>query len=113
MFAVTLAGCGAGFDAQVRRAATAFIAPQDIACDEWQVYQVTPADIRPQAGRLLDAGLGRANQLQLAEQGSLYAASCPSFACEPLAYVTCTDGPESCIGLIDNFLPITCTPLTY
>lgn len=99
----------------VRGAASAHLAlqAQGATCDEWELYQLAPDDIREDRRNLLDEELSKAQQRRLAERGVLYAATCPAWHCDPVAFVACVDGPESCLGLIDNFVPVTCTPFSY
>jgi hypothetical protein len=108
-------GCGANMEAAVRGAATAHLALQDqeAGCDEWELYQLTPDDIGEDRRSLLDERLSKAEQRRLAERGVLFVATGPAWLCDPIAFVACVDGPESCLGLIDNFLPVTCSPAFY
>ncbi|MFK8001604.1 MAG: hypothetical protein AB8H86_18560 [Polyangiales bacterium] len=60
---------------------------------------------------MMDARLTKDDQLRLAREGALFVASCPAFARGDVAVVVCRGG--SCGVVADDFLPITCSPLTY
>lgn len=102
-------------EAAVRGAASTHLAFQaeGAGCGEWELYRLAPGDIRDERPNLLDEALSKAEQRHLAERGVLFAATCPAWRCDTVAFVACVDGPESCQVLIDNFVPVTCTPLFY
>lgn len=107
--------CAPNMQVAVRGAASAHLALQaeGAGCDEWELHQLSADDIRDERPNMLDEEISKAEQRHLAERGVLFAATCPAWRCDPVAFVACVDGPESCQVLIDNFLPITCTPFFY